>query len=438
MKAYVEESMDLTMPRLCLPQWITVWLIALNFSGCGTSNVEFGDNTIYAHRLAIELGQPIPSRGLTDVHDALRSLFGTANHPALPARSGSQVVSLPLLERAAGAVYSDQQDNHFGLYRKHCIRCHGTAGNGLGPAARLLSPYPRDFTLGKFKFKSTPSGTKPTKQDLMRTLQQGIPGTSMPSFKLLKTQELEALVDYVIYLTARGQTQRQLLEKVAHELDYDRGERLFARELKSSDPDTWQLQFEPLELLAAEKLSQWAAAEEPHISTPVDIPIWSRVESTDVQGQQRLTDSVARGRELFASDAASCSKCHAVDASGQGAPLDYDDWTKDWTTRIGLDPTDKSAIRPLLQAGALKPVTLPPRNLRLGVFRGGDQPEDLYLRIVHGIEGTPMPAVSFGPTSPPGLTTGQVWDLVNYLCSLTGASQVAQLANPSSSPGSEP
>src|SRR5207248_2464538 len=33
-----------------------------------------------------------------------------------------------------------------------------------------------------------------------------------------------------------------------------------------------------------------------------------------------------------------------------------------------------------------------PRNLRLGVYRGGRRPLDLYYRIHDGINGTPMPA----------------------------------------------
>jgi mono/diheme cytochrome c family protein len=260
----------------------------------------------------------------------------------------------------------------------------------------------------------------------------------MPSFNLLKTQELEALIDYVIYLTARGETQRQLLEKVAYELDYEQGERLFARELKSSDPETWKQQYEPLENLAAAKLSRWSGIEESLPSPQADVPIWSRVDSTDGVGQQQLMDSINRGRELFTSEVASCSKCHAIDASGQGTPRDYDDWTKDWTTRVGLNPADKNAIRPLLRSGALKPVPLAPRNLQLGVFRGGGQPEELYLRIVHGIEGTPMPAVALRPAVQQGLTTAQVWDLVNYICSLQGTSHLVQLDGPASGQGSVP
>ena len=53
-------------------------------------------------------------------------------------------------------------------------------GDGAGPAAAVLDPYPRDFRNGLFKYTSTAGGAKPLREDLLRTLQQGIPGTAMP------------------------------------------------------------------------------------------------------------------------------------------------------------------------------------------------------------------------------------------------------------------
>ena len=51
-------------------------------------------------------------------------------------------------------------------YDKHCALCHGTAGKGDGPAADLLLPRPRDFTAGKYKIRTTPSGQLPTDDSL--------------------------------------------------------------------------------------------------------------------------------------------------------------------------------------------------------------------------------------------------------------------------------
>ncbi|MDH4101524.1 MAG: c-type cytochrome, partial [Nitrospirota bacterium] len=41
-------------------------------------------------------------------------------------------------------------------YERYCAACHGTNGDGRGPAYGGVYPPPRDFTLGLFKWKSTP------------------------------------------------------------------------------------------------------------------------------------------------------------------------------------------------------------------------------------------------------------------------------------------
>jgi len=84
------------------------------------------------------------------------------------------------------------------VYRRACVPCHGAAGEGNGPAARYLDPRPRDFTSGQFKFRSTPDGELPTDADLVRTIKRGIPGTMMPSWEgLLTDQEIAAAVSYL-------------------------------------------------------------------------------------------------------------------------------------------------------------------------------------------------------------------------------------------------
>jgi hypothetical protein len=40
---------------------------------------------------------------------------------------------------------------------QHCAACHGTNGDGNGPASVWLYPKPRDFSAGQFKIKSTPA-----------------------------------------------------------------------------------------------------------------------------------------------------------------------------------------------------------------------------------------------------------------------------------------
>jgi mono/diheme cytochrome c family protein len=81
------------------------------------------------------------------------------------------------------------------VFLRHCAPCHGVAGDGAGRAAPFLPVRPRDFTAGTYRFRTTPSGTPPTDDDLVRTISRGIPGTPMPSWKdVLSEQEIRAVV----------------------------------------------------------------------------------------------------------------------------------------------------------------------------------------------------------------------------------------------------
>lgn len=82
-------------------------------------------------------------------------------------------------------------------YELYCTGCHGARGDGQGPAARFLSPKPRDFTTAIFKFSSRPSGGLPTDRDLMQTLDHGLAGTSMREWRLLPTHTKLALIAYI-------------------------------------------------------------------------------------------------------------------------------------------------------------------------------------------------------------------------------------------------
>lgn len=83
------------------------------------------------------------------------------------------------------------------VYRIYCAACHGDLGDGNGPAAAGMSPAPRDFTIGIFKYRSTPSGSLPTDEDLIKVVQWGVPGTWMPGWKdLLSEQQISDVVSY--------------------------------------------------------------------------------------------------------------------------------------------------------------------------------------------------------------------------------------------------
>src|SRR3990172_3899915 len=83
------------------------------------------------------------------------------------------------------------------IYEQKCLLCHGEKGDGNGPAAPLLDPRPRDFTKGKYKIRTSASGRLPTDADLFRIIAEGMPGTSMPGWKVLPEKDRRDLVAYL-------------------------------------------------------------------------------------------------------------------------------------------------------------------------------------------------------------------------------------------------
>lgn len=215
------------------------------------------------------------------------------------------------------------------LYNRYCQQCHGISGDGNGKAAAFLYPRPRDYRKGIFKFTTTPYGNRPRRADLLRTLRRGIPGTSMPSFNLHPDRDLEALVDYVLLLTHRGELETRLTLEAEFEEEID----------PDYVPD-----------IVDEVLARWDSAERSEVHPLTNQPAF-------------LTDAhIAAGREAFLSKG--CSKCHGEDGRGM---------TKD---NIGKDAwgfTTRAA------------------DLTSGLLHGGSKPVDIYRRIVSGINGTPMP-----------------------------------------------
>jgi len=109
---------------------------------------------------------------------------------------------LGALPRLALAADTPLATHGQAVYEQHCAACHGTRGDGQGPAAVWLFPKPRDFSAGLFKIQSTPAGSLPSDDDLERTVTRGMPGSSMPSFTYLSEADRQDAVEYVKHLTA--------------------------------------------------------------------------------------------------------------------------------------------------------------------------------------------------------------------------------------------
>ena len=377
------------------------------FAGCGSHVPEFKDNELFILRIEKESGGTLGT-AREDVRACLNSLFGTPDNPKSPeALDGSWRLDMEKVGRAAGAVGRAQDGVERGLWRKHCATCHGISGDGAGPTAALQAPYTRDFRRGSFKFKSTPIGSRPTHADFVRIIENGIQGTAMPGFQSLTRtkffeKDIDALAEYVMYLSIRGEVERKLLTQAGLELDDSEG--VFDASLGASDP-RYESQQKRIQAVVSEVLQPWSFAETK--VTPVSVTLPNDLQS-----------SIERGKQLFNSETTACASCHGPEGKGNGKSQDFDEWTKDWTIRAGIDPLKREEWKPMKKLGALKPVKNPPRNFHLGAFRGGSNPSDIYLRIVNGIEGTPMPAVAKQPENRQGLTEPQIWDVVNFVLSL--------------------
>ncbi len=374
---------------------VVVPLLTLLFVGCNRQPPQFKLDRIYLQKLEDEYDAELfPPELRQKMVELLTDLFGTPDDPRLPDVDIADVLDIEKVKLASGPLSSDQSGTTFGLYRKHCVQCHGITGDGIGPTAPLLNPYPRDFRMGKFKYKSTPLGYKPTGTDLRYVVNKGLPGTAMPAFRLLGDDEQDALVHYVRYLAIRGEVERDIMIYVA-----------------DMDEDDWRGEESPFVIeyindeIVRPIVHKWRIA-----SSKVTIP----PPRPDYSAEEKLA-SIERGRDLYDGPTAKCVSCHGISQLGDGQTDGYDDWTTDLLGTTNHDPDKVAKFESL---GMLPPRNLLPRNLRQGIFRGGNHASDIYRRIQNGIEGTTMPGALMKSDDQPdaiGLSSQDVWDLVNYL-----------------------
>lgn len=95
-----------------------------------------------------------------------------------------------------------------GAYRRYCVVCHGSMGDGNGESAQWVDPKPRDFTAGIFKCRSTPTGTLPTDEDLYNTIARGLDRSVMPPWNTFTKQERADLVAWIKHFSPRWQSEK--------------------------------------------------------------------------------------------------------------------------------------------------------------------------------------------------------------------------------------
>jgi cbb3-type cytochrome c oxidase subunit III len=99
------------------------------------------------------------------------------------------------------------------VYDARCVECHGADGKGDGPSAAYLTPRPRDFSSGKYKIRSTETGSVPTDDDLIRSVRQGLYGTAMPAWdRILSDADIRDVVEYVKTMSPQFATPPKVVE----------------------------------------------------------------------------------------------------------------------------------------------------------------------------------------------------------------------------------
>jgi mono/diheme cytochrome c family protein len=259
------------------------------------------------------------------------------------------------------------------LYRRWCMQCHGPNGEGEAAHAVENGPMPRDYRQGVFKYttsfpptnvkrKGLGAAGKPRRIDLERTVRRGIDGTIMPAFPTLSEQELDDVVSYVVHLSVRGETELAAMAKMIKPADDDP---IFT----GLEIDWLLLQQEVFVLL------NWKLAADHPLPVPPD----------PAANEQERLKSAVRGYKLYNSAEFGCGSCHSD--YGRGQQLKWDAWG----------------------------TVVQPRNLALGVYRGGHRGEDLYARIYGGIGPSGMTAFHDRVTTAPPGTPDKIWDIVHFL-----------------------
>jgi len=126
---------------------------------------------------------------------------------ALPPASWAQLTQYDLesrigMESHIGNVTGHAKDAKT-AYRRYCTGCHGDLGDGNGENFPWIDPKPRDFQLGIFKCRSTPTGTLPTDQDLFDTIARGLDRSNMPQWSTFTKEERADLVAWVKHFSPR-------------------------------------------------------------------------------------------------------------------------------------------------------------------------------------------------------------------------------------------
>lgn len=194
----------LSLPCLADPSVQTAWrlldYIAVDYreavaNGAVVNEGEYAEMTEFAKSAAerIEALQETPAKaGLKQEAILLQQAIAAKASPEAVATSSRALAShlieaypVPLAPSEAPDLARGQE-----LYSQNCASCHGSTGNGAGPAAEGLDPPPIAFLDRERARERSVFG-------LYQVIEQGLDGTAMRSFKSLPAEDRWALAFYV-------------------------------------------------------------------------------------------------------------------------------------------------------------------------------------------------------------------------------------------------
>ena len=127
----------------------------------------------------------------TKIPDSIMPVFGFPE-------ADFQSISAYLKTRSTPPSFKTAEE----IYKGLCARCHGEHGDGKGVTYLYLDPAPRDLTKAAFM------NSKPDER-FLQSLKNGVPGTSMPPWERVLTDEQRRAVLTYVFQTfvkeARGE-----------------------------------------------------------------------------------------------------------------------------------------------------------------------------------------------------------------------------------------
>ena len=218
----------------------------------------------------------------------------------------------------------------------------------------------------------------------------------MPSFLLMEDDEHHAIIEYVRFLSMRGEYERKLVAELSSDFSQEAYDSRLKKAEKEADIQQELGEFlgEDLKELATSLgdglAENWAAAETEEAAIVPSLP---RIPDTP--------ESRRRGRELYLSKTLNCADCHGIDGAGNGPQTIAYEKNTAKNDELYNEPGLHDIWDNLNQ----------PRNPQLGMYRGGRRPIDLFARIHAGIKGSRMPSFKNTPHK-------DIWHLVNYVLSI--------------------